>query len=84
VVWFGEALDSRVLETAFSEARHADLCMVVGTSAVVHPAASVPLGTLRSGGKILEINPSETPLTDLAAVSIRASSGEVLPDIVPW
>lgn len=84
VVWFGETLDPRVLETAFSAARQSDLCMVVGTSAVVHPAASVPLGTLRSGGKILEINPTETPLTQMAAVSIRAPSGEVLPEVVPW
>jgi NAD-dependent deacetylase len=77
-------LDPGVLETAFSAARQSDLCIVVGTSAVVHPAASVPLGTLRSGGEILEINPTETPLSDMAAVSIRAPSGAVLPEIIPW
>jgi NAD-dependent deacetylase len=39
VVWFGESLDPRVLSEAFDAAREADLCLVAGTSALVHPAA---------------------------------------------
>jgi NAD-dependent deacetylase len=82
VVWFGESLDSRVLSEAFRVAREAEVCLVVGTSALVHPAASVPLATLEGGGAIIEVNPTETPLSDLAAVSLRGASGEILPRLV--
>jgi NAD-dependent deacetylase len=82
VVWFGESLDSRILTEAFRAAREADVCLVVGTSALVHPAASVPLATLEGGGTIVEVNPTETPLSALAAASLRGASGEILPRLV--
>ncbi len=71
VVWFGEALDRSDLERAFDAARAADVCIVVGTSAVVQPAASIALATLDGGGVIVEVNPTETPLTPHAVISIR-------------
>ncbi len=79
VVWFGEPLDDEVLQEAYDLARHADLCLVVGTSALVHPAASLPLATVRGGGAILEVNTTETPLTPLAAVSLRGNAAVWLP-----
>lgn len=79
VVWFGEALDPEVLGASFEAARRADVCLVVGTSAVVHPAASVPLATLEAGGHIIEVNPEPTPLTPRAAVVLRGAAGTVLP-----
>jgi NAD-dependent deacetylase len=82
VVWFGEALEAAVLARAFTAARAADVCLVVGTSALVHPAASVPIATLRRGGIVLEVNPEATPLTELAAVSLRWSAGDALPSLL--
>jgi NAD-dependent deacetylase len=82
VVWFGESLDPTVLSRAFDAARKASLCIVAGTSALVQPAASVPLGTLEGGGKIIEVNPDPTPLTPHSAVALRGASGEVLPRLV--
>lgn len=82
VVWFGEPLDSTVLNEAFEAARSASVCLVAGTSALVHPAASIPLFTLESGGVVVEVNPTETPLTRSAAVSLRGPSGEILPKVV--
>jgi NAD-dependent deacetylase len=82
VVWFGEALDSDVLSEAFQAAQSAQVCLVIGTSALVHPAASVPLATHEAGGAILEVNPDETPLTRLARVSLRGASGVVLPELL--
>ena len=82
VVWFGEALEAAVLARAFAAARAADVCLVVGTSALVHPAASVPIATLQGGGVVLEVNPEETPLSDLAAVSIRGNAGDALPALL--
>jgi len=82
VVWFGEALDSRVLEEAFESAQRASVCLVAGTSALVQPAASVPLATLEGGGSVVEINPTDTPLTSMADVALRGPSGEILPRLV--
>jgi NAD-dependent deacetylase len=82
VVWFGESLDGAVLSSAFDAATTADVCLVVGTSAVVHPAASIPISTLQAGGHVVEVNPDPTPLTRATTVSIRAKAGDVLPDLL--
>jgi NAD-dependent deacetylase len=78
VVWFGERLGPGVLEEAFEWAGLADLCLVIGTSGVVEPAASIASTTRATGGAVIEINPEETPLTRVATVSIRGTAvGEV-------
>ena len=82
VVWFGETLPEQILETAFQRASEADICVVAGTSAVVHPAASVPLETLRGGGKILEVNLEPTPLSPHAEWSLRGTCGSILPALL--
>lgn len=82
VVWFGEMLDPEVLNTAFARAKAADVCIVAGTSAVVHPAASVPLATLEGGGALIEVNPEPTPLTPHVAAELRGPSGEILPELL--
>lgn len=82
VVWFGENLDSEVLNKAFRWCRAAQVCLVVGTSAVVHPAASLPLATLQAGGAVVEVNPTATPLSDVSRVSLRGPSAEILPKVL--
>ena len=78
VVWFGERLAPGVLEEAFEWAGRADLCIVIGTSGVVEPAASIASTTRATGGDVIEINPVETPLTRVATISIRGTAvGEV-------
>ncbi len=79
VVWFGESLDENTLEAAVTTAQGAEVCLVVGTSAVVHPAASLPLLTRQNGGVIVEVNPEPTPLSAVARVSLRAPATEVIP-----
>lgn len=79
VVWFGESLDADIIHAAFEQSRRCDLMFVVGTSAVVQPAASLPLTAAQAGATIVEINPEETPLTPYADVSLRGAAGEVLP-----
>jgi NAD-dependent deacetylase len=56
--------------------------LLVGTSAQVYPAAGFPLDVKRSGGSLIEVNPNETPLTEVADVVLRAPSGESLPLVV--
>ena len=82
VVLFGEMLDPAVLGRAQSMAERADLCLVIGTSAVVYPAAAIPLATLRAGGRIIEVNTEETGLSGAAAVALRGKAGEVLPKLL--
>ena len=79
VVWFGEGLDPEVLRSAMEAAKTAEVCLVVGTSALVHPAASLPLLTKESGGVVVEVNTEPTPLTEVAVLSLRGRAGKVLP-----
>ena len=82
VVWFGEMLDHDVLSAAEAAAARADVCLVVGTSALVYPAAALPLRTRERGGAIIEVNPEETPMSDVAEVSIRGSAAGVVPSLL--
>lgn len=66
VVWFGEALDPDLLDLAFRWARQADLLLVIGTSAVVQPAAQIPLAAVRAGARMVEFNLERTPLSTQA------------------
>jgi NAD-dependent deacetylase len=79
VVWFGEALEGRVLEEAFRRSASCDVMFVVGTSAIVHPAASLPLAAADSGAKIVEVNPDPTPLSRTADLVFRGKAGQILP-----
>jgi NAD-dependent deacetylase len=82
VVWFGEDLDPEILRQAMERAETAEVCLVVGTSGLVHPAASLPLLTRESGGVVVEVNPESTPLTAIAVSSIRGRAGQILPRLL--
>jgi NAD-dependent deacetylase len=82
VIWFGESLDPELLSTAFDAAARADVCLVVGTSAAVYPAAALPEATLASGGAVVEVNPDRTPLTSRADVSLRGTACETVPALL--
>jgi NAD-dependent deacetylase len=82
VVWFGEALSESCLRGAQSIAQSSDLMLVVGTSGLVYPAASLPFLTIEKGGKVIEINPEPTPLTGQVDVFLQAPSGTALPQLL--
>jgi NAD-dependent deacetylase len=82
VTWFGEILDQGILERSIDAASSARVCVVAGTSALVHPAASVPQFTLRSGGSLVEVNPEETPLSSRARWRFRAGAATALPRLL--
>jgi NAD-dependent deacetylase len=79
VVWFGEPLPEAALEAAWDAARRCEVMLVVGTSALVQPAASLPLVALRHGARLVEVNPEPTPLSELAAEVIREPAATGLP-----
>jgi len=78
-VFFGEAIPYDALTRANQESRSCGLMLVIGTSALVYPAASMPEVAKRAGAKVVEINPAETPLTGhLSDYLVKGPSGEVL------
>jgi NAD-dependent deacetylase len=81
VVWFGESLDTEVVAAAVAAAEQADVMLVIGTSSLVHPSASLPALTLQAGGAVIEINSDETPLSAMASCVLRGPAGLVCPDL---
>jgi NAD-dependent deacetylase len=82
VVWFGEGLRDGAWKAAERAVQSADALLVVGTSAVVYPAAMlVPLAK-ESGAKVVEVNTDETPMSALADASLRGASGKILPELL--
>jgi NAD-dependent deacetylase len=82
VVWFGENLPHSALEQAMLAARHCDLFFSIGTSALVQPAASLPLLAVENGAILVEINPDQTPLTRFADFALHGPAGELLPALI--
>ena len=78
VVWFGEGLPVEVLEESVEAARTADVYLSIGTSALVHPAAGLPMEAARAGAVLVEVNPVDTPLTPHVDWPLRGGAGEVL------
>jgi len=82
VVWFGEALPPAALERALAASQSCDLFFSIGTSTLVHPAASLPFVALQHGAMVVEINPDPTPLTGQARHALRGPAGAVLPALL--
>jgi len=82
IVWFGEMLPPGLFEAAAAAAEACDLFLVVGTSGVVEPAASLARLAARAGAEVWEVNPDETPLTPLCQRSLRSGAGAVLDGLV--
>ncbi|MDK1117937.1 MAG: NAD-dependent deacylase [Anaerolineae bacterium] len=82
VVWFGESLPYTMLEAAEKAARACQVYFSIGTSGVVHPAASLALTASARGALIVEINTESTPLTEKADYYLQGMAGEILPALV--
>ncbi|MFN2405359.1 MAG: NAD-dependent deacetylase [Pyrinomonadaceae bacterium] len=78
VVLFGEMLPQGAFEFASQRALGCDLCLVIGTSGIVYPAASLPEVAKSAGAFVCEINPEPTPLSRLCDVVVTGRAGEVL------
>ena len=79
VVLFGEMLPVGAFEQDAAKAASCDLCFVVGTSAVVYPAASIPEIARGAGAYVVEVNPERTPLSDFSDEVLTGNAGEILP-----
>lgn len=79
VVLFGEMLPAGAFEYAARKASECELCFVVGTSAAVNPAASLPAIARAAGAYVVEVNPERTPLSDICDEELNGMAGEILP-----
>jgi NAD-dependent deacetylase sirtuin 5 len=79
VVWFGEGLDSNVLGQSHNELENCDLCLVVGTSSVVYPAAMFAPQVAGRGVPVAEFNLESTPLTSNFGYHFEGPCGTTLP-----
>jgi NAD-dependent deacetylase len=81
VVWFGEELPKVPWEQAAAAATSADVFVVIGTSALVQPAAHLPRLAKQHGARLIEINSELTPLSLLADLTMIGKAGEVLGEL---
>lgn len=82
VVWFEEALPERELRNAMKSAETCDVFLSVGTSTLVHPAASLPIIALEHGATLIEVNTDPTPITSRAHFVLTNRAAEILPEIL--
>ncbi len=82
VVWFGESLESEVVERSFELAEGAAACLVIGTSAVVQPAASIAAVAARAGAALVDVNIEATGLSQAADLFLRGRAAEIVPRLL--
>ena len=78
IVWFGDALDEKVIESSLAEAVRGDVFISIGTSASVFPAAHMPIYAKQAGAFLIEINPEATPMSHLYDQVMRSSASDAL------
>ncbi len=79
IVWFHEMLPERVWRDAAEAAAECEAFLVVGTSAVVYPAASLADIARTGGASVIEINLVRTGAADGGAIGLYGPSGQILP-----
>ena len=82
VVWFGEDLPQKIWCKALEAARTAELFLVLGTSAMIYPAASLVRIARRAGARVVEINITETVITNEIDAFHAGPCGELLPRLI--
>jgi NAD-dependent deacetylase len=83
VVFFGEPIPWRAQVLSASESQSCTAMLVIGTSAVVYPAATIPTTAKGKGATIIEINMEPTAMTDeISDYLIEGPAGEIIPAMV--
>lgn len=82
VVWFGEALDQDLLQQAIEASRTCQVMLVIGTSSVVQPAASLALEAKSANATVAEINIERTPHSHFMDFSLLGKAGEIVPRLL--
>ncbi len=82
-IFFGELIPSEALRRSQRASAACDVMLVIGTSAIVQPAATMPYIAKDNGATVVEINPDPTPLTDrISDLLLMGEAGAILPRLV--
>ena len=81
-ILFGEPLPQHALDMAMLASKNCDMFLVLGSSLVVYPAASMPKIAKRNGATLVIINIDPTPLDDTADLVINGSASKVLSKLI--
>ena len=81
-ILFGEPLPQVALDMAMLASKNCDMFLVLGSSLVVYPAASMPKIAKRNGATLVIINIDPTPLDDTADLVINGSASKVLSKLI--
>jgi NAD-dependent deacetylase len=82
VVWFHETLPEDVWRQAAQATADCQCFLVVGTSAVVYPAAGLIDAARDAGAAVIEVNPEATTASRRGGLALRGPSGHILPQLV--
>jgi NAD-dependent deacetylase len=82
VVWFGEMLDPEILEKAYQAVQACQVLLVIGTSGVVQPAASLGSLAKHRGAFVAEINLEPTPFSTVYDLSLLGKAGDLVPRLL--
>ncbi len=78
-VFFGEGIPEEAYSNSFDDANKAEVCLVVGSTGEVYPAAYVPVMAKQHGATVIEINPERSSFTgDITDIYLKGKAGEVL------
>lgn len=75
---FGQSMPEKETSDAYDRSSRCDLFIVIGSSLVVQPAASMPLVAKRNGAKLVIINRDPTPYDDLADLVVHGLAGSIM------
>ncbi len=78
---FGQAMPEEATRLAFEKACRADILLVIGSSLLVYPAASIPAETRQAGGSVVIVNNEPTVQDSLADAVLLGLSGEILKEL---
>ena len=79
IVWFGESLAEEDLERSAAALQRSDVCLIVGTSGLVYPAAGFGAIAKQAGAYIVEINLDSTPHSNLADATLQGRARDLVP-----
>jgi NAD-dependent deacetylase len=79
---FGQSMPERETEEAYNRSSLSDLFIVIGSSLVVQPAASMPLVAKRNGAKLVIINRDPTPYDNMADIVIHGQAGPIMASVL--
>jgi len=82
IVWFGESLAAEDLQRSYAALRSCDLCLIIGTSGVVYPAAGFASIAKEAGAIVVEINLDTASHTSLVDVSLQGRARDIVPLLV--